>query len=375
MYQLKKIFFKSFLLIFLLTIFCLQSTKDPNIKIFYKISFLLESSFARVCIFKIQKNELNSTHVCSSEFALKKDFCRVFYFSTTEQNLSKQKIIHSYFLKTLSELELNHPILKTELHSILIFSYEKEFLNKEKEFQKEFESSLKKYKLNLQVVFLKEEDELKDYSENLEQGLFLLHTMKESQSKFLFQNPQTTKDLQFKEDLSPFLIAKQNEDKKEFIACRQALSEKVRSTGNSGVENAINCKGLIFNAINQSKVFPNIQKLIREQQIKTFYLQGEVWEILKEIENSENLIYFKLLEKQKDYCYLSPMELIKQYKISKQIAKSACYSLIFGISFLDYLNIEEGKVLNQNEFLRYASVQPKFAPECNLSPLLPSKKK
>ncbi|MCX7997560.1 MAG: hypothetical protein N3A69_01230 [Leptospiraceae bacterium] len=363
---------KNFFLFFFLFVFiqCLWLNKNTDKKFFYKLVFHLNENSGKVCLFRTENLEPTG---CSSDYAFENS-CKTFYFSDSNSNLEKSKTIQAEFFKILSELELNYPKIKSSLTSVFIIGFEKDYFKKEKDFQKELEASLKKYKVNLHILFFKEEDELKIYSENIEQSSFLFHTMKERESRFFIRTFQPNKDLFFKEEITPFTIAKKNEDKKEFIACRQALSEKIRSTGKTGIENALKCQEIIFDEMKKSKTYSNLQKEIRERQISKIYLQEEDWNLAQEILNSSNLVYSKLLEKQVDFCYLSPMELIKKYKISKKLAKSACYYFEFAISFLDFLNINEAQVIQEDEFLRQLSIHPQIDSKCNPNPP-PAKKK
>ncbi len=59
MYKIERFLIRIFLFLCFSVYSCIQTTKDPNLKIFYKISFLLESSLVKVCVLKIQKNEFS----------------------------------------------------------------------------------------------------------------------------------------------------------------------------------------------------------------------------------------------------------------------------------------------------------------------------
>lgn len=362
---------KFFLLFFILFFSCPWFNKEENQKIFYKVIFQLDVEKGRICIFKV-------SHIaeakCSSELPFSKNFCRTFEFFNQKKKLPKEKVVHAEFIKLLSELELDYSKIKNGLKSIFVLSFEKEYFKREKEFLKEFEPTLKKYSLKLEVFFLKEEEETKYYSEILETNSFLFHYLRENESRFLIKKPQLAKDLFFREELSPYIIGKKNEHRKEFISCRQALSTKIRSTGKTGIENASICQEIILEELKSNKIYLSLQKEIRERHISNFYLQGEDWNNIQEILGSPNILYHELLEKQSDYCYLSPMELIKKYKLSKNSARNACYTLAYAISFLDFLNIKQAKIISQDDFLRYVSIHPQFDTECNPD-LSPVKKK
>jgi hypothetical protein len=360
-------FIKGFYFLFiLLFVFDCKTQKTIPKEAALRMVFFAREANSQVCVFQVSA-DLDSTKqsLCRPiDIPSEWSDCKV-YSNALEPDFATYPARSAYnqFIRSLSDIELNSRQIKTQLESVLIVGSEKPFLEMEKSYYSEFRKGFEKFKLKgYGKALAKDEAILTLATLYPDPEDATLHLMEKTESKFLNLSDVSTKRKATKDMITDKNIwMKEEQNVLEFVSCRQAFSESLRSTGKSGLENAQNCRNLIQKNLDSSKVLTGLQK----DKKSKLYVYGEIWWELASITNNSKITTTSLIEKQADYCYLPVLNLMKKKKLSREIALKACYTVSFGIEYLEKLGYEEANVLESNSLPKASSVLPQVFPECN----------